>query len=70
MIKLYSIFSEFLTPGLPKNYWMTMKLWKQLTLSKTSYMGDNEGYCFKFELFGRSENLRSSGFFFFLKLNF
>ena len=34
-----------------------MKLWKQLMLSKTSLMGDNKGYCFKFELFGRSQNL-------------
>ena len=57
MIKLYGIFYEFLTPTLPKNCWMTMKLWRQLTLSKTSLIGDNESYCFKFKLFRRSQNL-------------
>ena len=53
----WKITKEFLTPGLPKNCWMTMKLSKQLTLSKKSLMRDNEGYCFKFKLFRRFQNL-------------
>ena len=43
-----------------------MKLWKQLMLSKASLMGDNEGHCFKFELFRRSQNLHVFLILFFL----